>query len=153
MTTKSKPILALCLDPGGTTGVALIAYDDESYRIVETWQIKNGLQGFLDFHWDELEDWDIDQIICESFDLREGVYGADLSPVYIIGAVEALYPKGVYDIVYQKPSQKSLCGDERLKKLELHEPGRPHANDACRHGIIYLRNKKHRKVLSDGWGD
>lgn len=144
---------ALCLDPGGTTGVAMLAYDDEEYRVLKTWQIKNGLHGFLDFHWDELEDWDIDQIICESFDLREGVYGADLSPVYIIGALEALYPKGVCEIVYQKPSQKPLCGDERLRKLELYESGRPHANDAVRHGIIYLRNKKHKSVLREGWAD
>ena len=144
---------ALCLDPGGTTGVATLAYDDLTYRVIRTWQIKNGLQGFLDFHWDELEDLVINQIICESFDLREGVYGADLSPVYIIGALEALYPRALTEIVYQKPSQKPLCDDDRLKKLGLHEPGRPHANDAVRHGIIYLRNKKHPMILQEGWGD
>lgn len=143
----------LSLDPGGTTGVAIIEYGTESYVVVKTLQIRNGLQGFLDFHWDELEDWEFDEIVCESFDLREGVYGADLSPVYIIGALEALYPKAVNKIIYQKPSQKALCGDDRLRKLGLYESGRPHANDACRHGIIYLRNKKHRKVLSDGWED
>lgn len=145
--------VALCLDPGGTTGVALLEYDDTGYEFIRTWQIKRGLQGFLDFHWDELEDIKIDQIICESFDLREGVYGADLSPVYIIGALEALYPNGVYDIVYQKPSQKPLCGDERLHKLDLYQVAKPHANDAVRHGIIYLRNKKHKAVLKDGWAD
>lgn len=143
----------LSLDPGGTTGVAIIEYGTEDYQLIKTWQIPNGLQGFLDFHWDELEDWEFDQIICESFDLREGVYGADLSPVYIIGALEALYPKATIDLVYQKPSQKSLCGDDRLRKLGLHTPGRPHANDAVRHGIIYLRNTKHPAVLKNGWSD
>jgi len=143
----------LSLDPGGTTGVAIIEYGTRSYNLVKTWQIPNGLQGFLDFHWDELEDWEFDEIICESFDLREGVHGADLSPVYIIGALEALYPRALMRITYQKPSQKALCGDERLRKLELHTPGRPHANDAVRHGIIYLRNKKHPKILQEGWGD
>ena len=145
--------VALCLDPGGTTGVALLEYDEKNYEFIRTWQIKNGLQGFLDFHWDELEDIQIDEIICESFDLREGVHGADLSPTYIIGAVEALYPRNLINIIYQKPSQKHLCGDERLKKLRLHEPGRPHASDAVRHGIIYLRNKKHIIVLREGWED
>lgn len=143
----------LSLDPGGTTGVAIIEYGKTGYNLVKTWQISGGLQGFLDFHWDELEDWEFDQIICESFDLREGVHGADLSPVYIIGALEALYPRALIEIVYQKPSQKSLCGDERLRKLNLHTPGRPHANDAVRHGIIYLRNKKHPAILEEGWGD
>ena len=144
---------ALCLDPGGTTGVAMLAYDELTYKVIRTWQIKNGLQGFLDFHWDELEDMVFQQIICESFDLREGVYGVDLSPVYVIGALEALYPKALVEIIYQKPSQKSLCGDDRLRKLGLHEPGRPHANDAVRHGIIYLRNNRHATVLKEGWAD
>lgn len=143
----------LSLDPGGTTGAAVIQYDDYEYNLIRLWQIPNGLQGFLDFHWDELEDWNFSDIICESFDLREGVYGADLSPVYIIGALEALYPRALTKIVYQKPSQKSLCDDNRLKKLGLHTPGRPHANDAVRHGIIYLRNNKHPVVLKEGWGD
>ncbi len=143
----------LSLDPGGTTGVAIIEYGDTEYNLIKTWQIPNGLQGFLDFHWDELEDWEFDQIICESFDLREGVYGADLSPVYIIGALEALYPKALTPIIYQKPSQKALCGDDRLRKLGFHAPGRPHANDAVRHGIIYLRNNKHATILKEGWGD
>ncbi len=143
----------LSLDPGGTTGVAIIEYGTQSYELVKTLQIRNGLQGFLDFHWDELEDWEFDEIICESFDLREGVYGADLTPVYIIGALEALYPKALNKVIYQKPNQKSLCGDDRLRKLGLHTPARPHANDAVRHGIIYLRNKKHPGVLRDGWAD
>ena len=143
----------LSLDPGGTTGVAIIEYGTESYELIKTLQIRNGLQGFLDFHWDELEDWEFDQIVCESFDLREGVHGVDLSPVYIIGALEALYPTAVNKIIYQKPSQKALCGDDRLRKLGLYESGRPHANDAVRHGIIYLRNNKHAAILKEGWGD
>jgi hypothetical protein len=145
--------IMLAVDPGGTTGLALFAYDDDSYELIWTKQIANGLQGFLDFHWDELEDIKIDQIVCEDFDLREGVHGVDLSPTYIIGAIEALYPRGVFDLVLQKPSQKALCSDQRLHKMGLHQTGKPHASDACRHGIIYLRNKKHTAVLKNGWGD
>lgn len=143
----------LSLDPGGTTGVAIIEYGHEEFNLIKIWQIPNGLQGFLDFHWDELEDWEFDHIVCESFDLREGVHGADLTPTYIIGALEALYPRAVVPTIYQKPSQKALCGDDRLRKLGLHTPGKPHANDAVRHGIIYLRNNKHATILKEGWGD
>lgn len=143
----------LAVDPGGTTGLALFEYDDESYNLIWTKQIANKLQGFLDFHWDELEDIRLDQIVCESFDLREGVHGVDLSAVYIIGAIEALYPRGVYDLVMQKPSQKALCSDQRLHKMGLHQTGKPHASDSVRHGIIYLRNKKHKAVLKNGWED
>ena len=140
----------LCLDPGGTTGVALIEYNEETApEVIFTKQIGNGLQGFLNWHWDELEDIDFDTIVCESFTLREGVYGVDLSPVYVIGALEALYP--VHDKIYQAPSTKPLCSNERLKDMGLYEPGRDHAMDALRHGLIYLRNKKHKPTLELGW--
>lgn len=143
----------LSLDPGGTTGLALFDYDDDDYELMWRKQVPNGLQGFLNWTWDEAHYLGIDEIVCESFSLREGLHGVDLSPCYVIGALEALWPTAVTPITYQAPSQKSLCSDDRLAKLQLHLPGKPHANDACRHGIIYLRNKKHRKVLSDGWGD
>jgi hypothetical protein len=142
--------LLLSLDPGGTTGYALLEVeDDQEATLHRTGQIKGSLKGFLDFHWDVLEDMPITKIICESFTLREGIYGADLSPVYIIGALEALYP--TTEIVYQEPKLKPLCDDDRLKKLGLHEPGKPHRNDAVRHAVIYLRNNKHIPTLVAGW--
>jgi hypothetical protein len=141
----------LSLDPGGTTGVALTKYDDDGFELVWHKQIAGSLQGFLDFHWDQLEDIKIDKIVCENFTLREGVYGADLSPVYIIGALEALYP--TTEIIYQAPSMKPLCDDTRLKKMGLYTPGRGHAMDAVRHAIIYLRNNKHVPTLRKGWLD
>lgn len=140
----------LCLDPGGTTGVAIIEYEkDTEPKVVKTFQVAGSLKGFLDFQWDELESWAFDKIICESFTLREGVYGADLSPTYIIGALEALYP--LHEIIYQEPHRKPLCDDKRLKKLGIYEPARGHAMDAVRHGIIYLRNSKHLPTLQKGW--
>ena len=142
----------LSLDPGGTTGAALIKYEDNLEPIV-VWkkQIKGSLKGFLDWHWDELIDTEIDFIVCEDFTLREGVHGVDLSPVYIIGALEALY--AVTPIFYQAPKIKPLCDDLRLKKIGLHTPGKQHANDAVRHGIIYLRNSRHLPTLKMGWSD
>ena len=140
----------LTLDPGGTTGyTVMIVSDDTEVEVVRQGQIKDGLKGFLDFHWDVLEDIKIDKIVCESFSLREGIYGADLTPVSIIGALEALYP--TTEIIYQEPKLKPLCDDERLKRLSLHIPGKPHMMDAVRHGIIYLRNNKHKPTLEAGW--
>lgn len=142
----------LSLDPGGTTGAALFEVEhDKEPVLVWQRQIQGSLKGFLDWHWDELEDMHIDKIVCESFTLREGVYGADLSPVYIIGALEALYP--VTELIYQEPKIKPLCDDARLKKIGMHFPGRGHANDAVRHGIIYLRNRRHLPTLRMGWAD
>jgi len=139
----------LSLDPGGTTGVALFEVTEDEVELVWVKQIEGGLKGFLDFHWDVLEDMNIDKIVCESFALREGVYGADLSPVSIIGALEALYP--TTELIYQEPKLKPLCDNERLKKMALYLPAKPHGMDAVRHGIIYLRNNKHKPTLEAGW--
>jgi len=144
--------LILSLDPGGTTGAALVQVTKNSPpAVIWTRQIPNGLKGFLDWHWDELEDIDIDLIVCEDFTLREGVHGVDLSPVSIIGALEALYV--LTPIVYQAPKIKPLCDDTRLKKMGFHTPGKQHANDAVRHALIYLRNNKHMPTLEAGWKD
>lgn len=143
--------MVLGLDPGGTTGVSYFHYDDSGVELLWHKQIEGSLQGFLNFHWDQLEDVWIDKIVCESFTLREGVHGADLSPVYIIGALEALYP--TTEIIYQEPKLKPLCDDTRLKRMGLHTPGRGHAMDAVRHVMIYLRNSKHMPTLNLGWRD
>nr|DAW17413.1 MAG TPA: Putative Holliday junction resolvase [Caudoviricetes sp.] len=140
----------LSLDPGGTTGYAILdVQEDEFPEVINVGQIKNGLSGFIDFYNDYLSAFNFDAIICESFTLREGIFGADLSPVSVIGALEALAQD--VEIVYQEPKLKPLCDDDRLKRLGLHLSARPHANDAVRHGIIYLRNKKHTPTLEKGW--
>lgn len=139
----------LSIDPGGTTGMSLIEYDKDAFNIERTWQIQNGLKGFLDWHWDELDTHQIDLIVCEDFTLRGGIKGVDITPAYVIGALEALYPSE--RIEYQSPSMKSLCDNDRLKKMGIYETGRQHSMDAVRHGIIYLRNIKHKGVLQTGW--
>lgn len=144
--------IMLGVDPGGTTGLALFEYSDDDYELLWKKQVPNGLQGFLDWHYDEGDLLALDTIVCESFTLRAGIY-PDLTPTYIIGAIEALWPNAVYEIEYQKPDQKHLCSDDVLKRMNLHSPGKPHANDAIRHGIIYMRNRKNKRVLQEGWGD
>lgn len=139
----------ISFDPGGTTGVSIISFDESYYSLVETMQIAGGLSGFI--RWAGPHDFrQYDVIVCEDFTLRPGVHGADITPAYVIGALEAIVD-GVMPVVYQQPSQKKLCGDERLERLEVRKPGVPHANDATRHGIIYLRNKMHLPVLEKGW--
>ena len=143
----------LSLDPGGTTGYAVFdVVENEFPELLKRGQIVGGLKGFIDFVDDVIDNMLIDLVVCESFTLREGIYGADLSPVSIIGALEGMYGK-VIPIVYQEPKLKPLCDDARLKKMGLHIPGKPHANDAVRHAVIYLRNNKHMPTLTAGWKD
>lgn len=139
----------LAIDPGGTTGIAIVSFSDGVAPVVSHYeQIPDGLAGFIEWHKNNQHlNWDI--IVCENFTLRQNVKFPDLSPVYIIGALEALEsPK---KIIYQSPAQKHLCDDKRLQIMGMHKPGKGHANDAIRHAIIYLRNKRHMPTLILGW--
>jgi hypothetical protein len=137
----------LSLDPGGTTGVAQISYSESESPILDfVEQVEGGLLGFLDW-WNAREKHDWDMVVCEDFVLRPSVKFPDLSPVYIIGALTAL--KGV--VTLQSPSLKPLCNDEVLKRMDFYTKGKPHGNDASRHGIIYLRHLRHKPTLLKGW--
>ena len=141
----------LGVDPGGTTGLALIEFDATSEpKLLWVHQVPDGLKGFL--HWHDSTDAKWDFVVCESFTVRPGVHGVDITPSYIIGAIEALEAK-VSKIYYQPPSQKPLCDDSVLKKIGMYSPGMGHANDATRHGIIYLRNVRHLPTLKKGWSE
>lgn len=148
---KKKVPRIISLDPGGTTGVASLYYTKDSVKLVSVSQVPGGLDGFLD--WAEKNPpTSYDVVVCEGFTLRPGIHGADLTPTYIIGALTALC-RNKTEVVIQKPSQKALCDDDRLKIMGMYKSGQPHSNDAVRHGIIYLRNEKHLPTLKLGWSE
>lgn len=140
----------LAIDPGGTTGIAQLEYlpfDKPVIRYAE--QVENGLAGFLDWYRGRSGSWD--QIVCEDFVLRPSVKFPDLSPTYIIGAIEAAEYWNPIKPIYQSPSQKPLCSDDILKRIGFYQKGKPHANDAIRHGIIYLRGIRHMPTIEMAW--
>ena len=142
----------LCLDPGGKTGLAIFDFEPNSEaKLIHHEEVQNGLNGFIAWHLANKKTYEWDLVVCENFTLRTSVVFPDLSPVYIIGALEAL--ELLREPVYQSPAQKHLCDDDRLKVMGLHKPGLGHANDAIRHGIIYLRNNRHMPTLKKGWAD
>ena len=142
----------LAFDPGGTTGVAVFAYyPNDKLTLISHHQIPGGLSGFLAWWHDQSEAifmWD--EIVCESFILRPGVHGADITPAYVIGAIKAMNANS-RPFIEQQPSMKMLCSDETLKKFGMYQKGKPHANDAIRHGIISLRNRNHKFTVETGW--
>lgn len=151
--TRRKEMTAiLCLDPGGTTGWAFIHYgENEEPTVVISGQITGGATGFIYWYTDIAEKTEWSETVCESFILRPGVHGADITPAYVIGALEGLSFVNPIPRIYQAPSQKKLCDDDALKRLGLYQKGKPHTNDAIRHGIIYLRTKRHLPTLRKGW--
>ena len=143
-----KKILAI--DPGGTTGIAELSYTSTApAKLVSVQQIEGGLQGFVAWYRGRQGSWD--GIVCEDFVLRPSVKFPDLSPTYIIGALEAYEVFNPVKPVYQSPSIKPLCNDDVLKRIGFYTKGKPHGNDATRHGIIYLRNLKHMPTIEMAW--
>lgn len=139
------------VDPGVTTGVSFISYHDDGIELEETFQIGNGRRGFIDFLYREIKQpsMAVDIFVCEDFILRPGVHGANIEPAFVIGAMEGILQD--HKVNMQEAGLKKLVNDERLKKMGMFSTGWPHANDATRHGIIYLRNKKHMPTLLKGW--
>jgi hypothetical protein len=141
----------LCIDPGGTTGISILSYSDNTEpELIFHVQVENDLQGFIHFYKTMKPLYNWDRIVCESFTLRIGVKFPDLSPVYIIGALEAMVDN-TDKIVYQSPTSKPLCNDTVLKRIGMHQKGKGHVNDSTRHGIIYLRNQKHLPTIKMAW--
>lgn len=139
----------LSLDPGQTTGVAFIGFEPNlGPAVVRHEQVSGGAIGFI--QWLKQVPVDhYDEVVCESFVLRPGVHGANIEPAYVIGALEAIVD---VPITYQMPSQKKLVPDAVLKLGQsTYKAGEPHATDAIRHGIIYLRNRGHKPTLKRFW--
>lgn len=132
------------LDPGGTTGVAALRYTEETApELIYLHQIEDGMEGYTEW-FDGSNPDDHVTMVSEKFDLREGVYGADLTPIYIEGVQYAHWRD---EIVYQQPSQKSLIPDDWLKEQNLWTPGKRHQMDALIHALVYLRNSGHQPTL------
>lgn len=154
----------VAFDPGGTTGWAVFtiypdAMKDPEYKIlhnVVSWncgQFTGSENQQLDEMLDLCAAWDEADIVSEDFILRQ--YRKDrelLTPVRLNAGLEyglwlAADRKAelVRPIYLQQPSlAKSTMTDPRLKEAGYLEPtaGTPHARDAVRHALTFLRRRK-----------
>lgn len=140
----------LGMDPGGTTGIAMLRYTDTTQpELIYLHQQENGLEGFYNFFNGTNPNPDV-TIVSESFTIREGVHGADVTPLRIEGAQYVYWGN---DVVYQEPAMKSLIKESWLKEQNLWTPGKRHQMDALIHALVYLRNEMHEPTLKNMSGD
>lgn len=121
-------MVILGIDPGGTTGWALVR---DLLEVVDGGETRDRDEVLLQIPR-------ADEIVVESFRLRpskgRALGGERLVASEIIGAVEeALEREGRKPPVLQDPSVKRLLPDPALRALGLWLPGRGHARDAIRH--------------------
>ena len=141
-------MIYLGVDPGKTTGIALVRENLDVWKLAE---VKGGADGFLEY-WNEfLEPWyKPDVIVCESFHTREGKHGVDTTPLVVIGALKALADASGIPILMQPPGGRlKRIPDAVMKRLDLYPPGRQNRNcrEALRHVLSVMKSDGNRLVL------
>lgn len=85
----------------------------------------------------------LSHVLVEDFILRE--HSSDRSLLSPVRLTSALYQELSHSHLgscawhIQSASDKSVVGDELLRSLGMYRPGWPHANDAARHLVLFLR--------------
>jgi hypothetical protein len=145
-----KTILAL--DPGGTTGWALLKGQQYSIDQIGPGEHHLGL-------WQLMADINANSdefiIVCESFEFRQGKQRAGIVLVSkeYIGIVKlfgAVHPE--VRVVFQTAAQaKAFVTDEKIKALNLWSPGNGHAMDAMRHLLTFQVQRLKRHDIIQKW--
>lgn len=149
----------LAIDPGGqgkgTTGIVRVEfYDDLPVSLIGSWAVPNGVDGFIDWFYQNEPETLSDVLVCEKFVDRQ-IRGADRMPLVIEGAVKALWHSRGVPIFWQPASGKNTAvPDTSLKKLGLYNFPSDHHHDqreAARHAVWYLKSQRHIPTLRAGW--
>lgn len=155
----AEDYLSLAFDPGGTTGWSLFAVNRAAMRS-ETYGILNNISFWSAGQFAGPEGsqaqrmaalahhWRVSSIVIEDFILRKFTMARELlAPVRVTArfqmAFELLDNPSPHGIVFQPASlAMTAVTDERQKEWGFWLPGQPHANDATKHNITWLRRKK-----------
>ena len=163
--TLGGDYLCIAFDPGGTTGWALFGVSRKALRSPDEKILANitfwsagefgGPESSHAFRMSYLvRSWRIASVVVEDFILRKFTMGRELlAPVRVTAAFlyaleHEVEPDDPYKdrhktVVYQPPSlAMSGLSDGVQKQVGLWLPGQPHANDATKHAVTWLRRKK-----------
>ena len=141
----------LSIDPGGKggeTGIVLLGYFEYATpRLLDSWAVPNGLEGFADWYyeWKDTYDAFAGTVIVEQF-MHFKAIQIETTPILIEGAVRFIWP----NVVLSPASGKNTAvPDEVMKRLGLYIAGDHHRdrNEACRHALRWLKNQKHVPTL------
>ena len=122
----------IALDPGVTTGVALYTDWPKKHVHIKTEQLLFDHNELYEWLWDNHPT----EIVYESF-IYQRRNKVELYPVEVIGVIKLFAQKNEVPIFVQSASQaKGFITNDKIKKLNLWEPGRVHGMDALRH-LLY----------------
>lgn len=136
-----------CVDPGLATGLALYDMSDPINPVM-VWSEEHQVEGFYK-RADEVVQTLAGQleVVCENFIITMATAKKAQAPWSLrgVGVMEFLCMKYGVKFTLQTPADaKNFCDNERLHDLGFwHKGGEGHANDALRHGVLYMsRNNK-----------
>lgn len=142
---KNLPILAF--DPGETTGVVALNFDEVGQKIVPI-HISQVRTPALDADTYRILDKLISDVsptvlVIEEYRVfnwkRDQHIWSELHTPKLIGMIIAVAMRYGIPYTYQTPQvAKGFCTDQRLKDWNLYVPANRHAMDAMRHAIYYL---------------
>lgn len=158
----------ISFDPGVYSGVALGTLSEKDpYRLLETWQVPNGAEGFKESLI--LRKPVADIAVSEKFVIRNMAgfsHTADsVEPLRVEGVLVAVYP----EIHWQEPSAQNLVSgktpsetkrlsDDFLRYHGLYqEPStiegrqKNDANSAIKHALAYLKGIGHKPTIDKYW--
>jgi hypothetical protein len=130
----------------GRSGVCdggLLMVDAE--EVVQVRQICGLLDNYADAAW-----------VVEDFTLRTDVRSREVTSSDRLRASvvsqEILHGEGRIPFLQQASMAKTTATDERLKRADLYFPGMPHATDAARHAMTFLRRaRQSEEVRAAAW--
>lgn len=145
----------IAFDPGGTTGWSAFTVHPDALCDPDVSILENII------HWDQgqIEGDEVSQADCiiEMLDMFDGAavlfedfelhnLAAELSPVRLTAvatwACQRLF-EPARTIYLQMPSMMTTASDDRLRRWGLYRrDNQPHARDATRHAIVFLRRAK-----------
>jgi len=145
----------LSLDPGGTTGWAVFSVHPDAmtarleFRVLDNidWWTAGEFTGSQDKQCDEIMElvnsWPGARLVTEGFTLRQAQ--AELSPVQINAIIRwAARPR--YWVEQNASLAMGTVTDDRQKEWGFWLPGKPHARDAVKHNITFLKRKKQQAI-------
>jgi hypothetical protein len=151
---EDKHFYIIGLDPGVTTGVAILRIDTEDKKAVPELifldQVPDAQYGFYDY-FARFYVNPLNTVVASEWWVEHNKRGADRTPIRVEGVIHALWDDR--NVAKQPASEKVRVTDEFLKESGLWTPGKPHQMDALRHAIIWLLDQQHEGMAGAMSGD
>ena len=142
--------MILAVDPGGTTGVAIL--ESGQFRSLE---IPDGKAAFYRWFGGIADSADLEDltVVCESFTITAATARKSRQddPYMILGYLSGWCLLHSVPLHVQSPGQaKSFSTDSKLRRLGWFLPSSGgHANDAARHLLVYLVTHRSEHSVED----